>query len=508
LDGYDSSQTATANTVAVRDGNANIFVAQARTEYVSMSHTALARNSDTIFYSSKDDFVRKSTATGFRKSLDVPTRTGGDASGTWSISIDGNSATATTATKLATARTIWGQSFDGTANVIGGLSDVTTITATGDIISGKGSGGVSLTHNDGYGNANITFNHTNGVPDQNGNSARIVHNADLSTNSSLTFSLASGVTADTAVTTQTKLTISSTAVTAASGVSFVGNLTGTLDNIDSSSFLRSDANDSASGNLTFNGKVNIRGDIDLGDDSILQFGNSDDIKIYYSSNNWLYTDFVNSQGIIFRDSGSNVARLEDSGVFRPETDGTGSLGVNTVRWAEGFFDNMSVTEILNVRGVIDLADNDIIRFGTGDDVEFFFNGSHFYLDLNPNGGNFYIRDGETIRYTFNDNGNFTATGNINSASDVRLKDNIETLKGSLEKVKQLRGVEYDRIDSDEKFHQLGVIAQEIEKVYPDMVDEGEDGMKSVSYTQLIPVLIEAVKELSQEVDNLKSIINN
>ena len=162
---------------------------------------------------------------------------------------------------------------------------------------------------------------------------------------------------------------------------------------------------------------------------------------------------------------------------------------------------------VRIRSAIDLADNDVLRFGTGDDVEFFCNGSHMYTDLNSNIGNWYIRDGSTTRFTFDDAGHFTATGNINSNSDIRLKDNIETLEGSLDKVKQLRGVEYDRIDSDEKFHQLGVIAQEIEKVYPDMVDEGEDGMKTVSYQQLIPVLIEAVKELSQEVDNLKSILN-
>jgi hypothetical protein len=53
-----------------------------------------------------------------------------------------------------------------------------------------------------------------------------------------------------------------------------------------------------------------------------------------------------------------------------------------------------------------------------------------------------------------------------------------------------------------------VIAQEVEKVFPDVVNTDEEGKKTVTYQQLIPVLIEAVKELSQEVDNLKSIINN
>ena len=145
-------------------------------------------------------------------------------------------------------------------------------------------------------------------------------------------------------------------------------------------------------------------------------------------------------------------------------------------------------------------------FGNSDDARFFHNNSHFYLDIHK--GNWYVRDGTTTRFTFDDAGHFAATGNINSASDARIKENVETLEGSLDKVKQLRGVEYDRIDSEEKYHQFGVIAQEVEKIYPDMVSEGEDGMKTMSYTQLIPVLIEAIKEQQQQIDDLKKLLNN
>ena len=60
-----------------------------------------------------------------------PTLTGGGASGTWGISITGN---ASTATQLQNTRTIWGQSFDGTGNISGALSGVTTISASGSII--------------------------------------------------------------------------------------------------------------------------------------------------------------------------------------------------------------------------------------------------------------------------------------------------------------------------------------------------------------------------------------
>lgn len=72
--------------------------------------------------------------------------------------------------------------------------------------------------------------------------------------------------------------------------------------------------------------------------------------------------------------------------------------------------NGTISGTLDVRGAIDLADNDILRFGSGDDAEFFHNGTNLYLDLNV--GDFIIRDGTTNRFTFDDAGSFTATGNI------------------------------------------------------------------------------------------------
>jgi hypothetical protein len=165
--------------------------------------------------------------------------------------------------------------------------------------------------------------------------------------------------------------------------------------------------------------------------------------------------------------------------------------------------NWTVTSTLNVRGAIDLADNDILRFGTGDDVEMFFSGTDMFMDIN-NGEDFKIRDGNSgnaTRFTFDaDNGNFTATGNITAFSDERLKDNIETLDGS--KVLDMRGVSYTK---DGKAGS-GVIAQEIEKVAPELVmtNDKEDGMKSVAYGNLVGYLIEAVKDQQKQINELKS----
>ena len=95
-----------------------------------------------------------------------------------------------------------------------------------------------------------------------------------------------------------------------------------------------------------------------------------------------------------------------------------------------------------------------------------------------------------------------------SVSDVSLKENIETIPDALETVNQLRGVEYDwKSGSREGKHDLGVIAQEVEEVIPHIVHEKElfEGhkVKTVDYEKLSAVLIEAVKELTQKVNNLE-----
>lgn len=211
--------------------------------------------------------------------------------------------------------------------------------------------------------------------------------------------------------------------------------------------------------------------------------------------------------VVARDSSGNFS----AGTITATLSGNATSATNAANSA--LLDSIDSSQFLRsdtadqkTSGTLRFNDNVFATFGTGDDVEFFYNGSNMYTDLVA--GYWYIRDGSTTRFTFNDAGHFTATGNINSSSDIRLKDNIQTLEGSLDKVNQLRGVEYDRIDmrmkGEEKYHQLGVIAQEIEKVYPDMVNADVDGMKTVSYQQLIPVLIEAVKELSTRVEELEN----
>ena len=101
-----------------------------------------------------------------------------------------------------------------------------------------------------------------------------------------------------------------------------------------------------------------------------------------------------------------------------------------------------------------------------------------------------------------------------NVSDQRLKENVATLTGTLDKVKQLRGVSFTWKDTEERGTDtaIGLIAQEVEAVYPQLVDDGglpkdndgNDPLKSVNYAHLTSVLIEAVKELSTELDAAKA----
>ncbi len=99
ISGYNNPTTsATGNTIVYRDGNGDDYRRYGFAEYFNMSHGASGATTDTIFYSSTDNYIRKNNATGFRASLNVPTRTGGDASGTWSINVTGSSGSTTNAT--------------------------------------------------------------------------------------------------------------------------------------------------------------------------------------------------------------------------------------------------------------------------------------------------------------------------------------------------------------------------------------------------------------------------
>ena len=87
-------------------------------------------------------------------------------------------------------------------------------------------------------------------------------------------------------------------------------------------------------------------------------------------------------------------------------------------------------------------------------------------------------------------------------SDISLKDNVKNIENALDKIDQIRGVTYNRNDLDGYPEQMGVIAQELENVAPQVISQ-HNGLMSVSYGNLTALLIEGIKELRQEIEEIK-----
>lgn len=100
-------------------------------------------------------------------------------------------------------------------------------------------------------------------------------------------------------------------------------------------------------------------------------------------------------------------------------------------------------------------------------------------------------------------GKYTSTGWTHS-SDVRLKHDIKPLQRSLEKILELRGVEY-KFNSDSKNStQIGFIAQEVEPIFPEVVQTDKNGFKSMVYANLVAPIIESIKIIFSDVQSLKA----
>jgi hypothetical protein len=160
-------------------------------------------------------------------------------------------------------------------------------------------------------------------------------------------------------------------------------------------------------------------------------------------------------------------------------------------------------------GAVSIAAGSDIRFTSGNWTGDYagkiqYHSNHMYIQYNSN---VYFRNsGGSNVANIDNSGNLGVSGQVTASSDVRLKKNITTIDNALDKVLNLRGVEFDYKEND--VHSIGVIAQEVEEVLPDLVHtDEEDNFKSVAYGNLTAVLIEAVKELTAEVNTLKAELN-
>ena len=121
--------------------------------------------------------------------------------------------------------------------------------------------------------------------------------------------------------------------------------------------------------------------------------------------------------------------------------------------------------------------------------------------INHNGSQKFVTTSSGVSIT----GSLTASGDVIAYSDARTKEKIVTVDDPIGKVVSMRGVFYNKIGEQER--RVGVIAQEVEKILPEVVTEDQDGIKGVAYGNIVGVLIEAIKEQQKQIDELKAMIN-
>jgi len=126
-----------------------------------------------------------------------------------------------------------------------------------------------------------------------------------------------------------------------------------------------------------------------------------------------------------------------------------------------------------------------------------------YTDTNTTytAGNGMTLSGTEFKMSGSYTGSFTATGDITAYSDDSLKTNVQVIDGALGRVEAIRGVTFERIEDGSV--STGVIAQELKAVLPEAVHTDAEGVHSVAYGNITGLLIEAVKELSAQVEELK-----
>ena len=179
------------------------------------------------------------------------------------------------------------------------------------------------------------------------------------------------------------------------------------------------------------------------------------------------------------------------------------------------FNNLTVSGDLTVTGT--RTELQITQLNIEDKLISVASGST--TSANADGGGFHI-SGSDVSMTWDDSndrlffstgsffsGSVEVSGDVTafSTSDERLKDNVTPIGSAIDKINQIGGYEFDWNNSSEHSgHDVGVIAQEIEKVLPEVVVDRDTGYKAVRYEKIVALLIQAIKEQQLQIDELKS----
>jgi hypothetical protein len=221
-------------------------------------------------------------------------------------------------------------------------------------------------------------------------------------------------------------------------------------------------------------------------------------NLNFTSGNGVIQTTTASTSLTFGVNGSEKMRIHSTGdVLIGATDPT-SYNSNA--------DDLIIYEANDFSGMTLAADNDQgsnIYFADPDDDNvggITYNHTSNYMMFRVNGAS---------RAEIDSGGSLTMSGDViayGSPSDKRLKENIKPIKSALDKVNKLQGVTFNWKKSNSILdikEDIGFIAQDVQKVIPELVRENEDGMLSMRHQGIAPILLEAIKELKAEIEELK-----
>ena len=251
--------------------------------------------------------------------------------------------------------------------------------------------------------------------------------------------------------------------------------------------------------------------LEFADDTRISVGNGNDLLIFHNATDTKVESATGALKITSNDLKLKSYNDEDDYITCAH-EGAVSL----------YYHNAKKLETTNTG--VRFGDNVNIELGTDNDLQLYHSGSHgtlncstgfmhilgAYVRINSPGGDKMIEAiaDNTVNIMYDNaikinttSSGCTVTGSVSETSDAALKNNIQQLTNSLSNIKQLKGYSYEFKDTGVK--SIGCTTQDVEKVYPDLV-EGEEGNKTLQYSGLIGPLIEAVKELSTEVETLKT----
>ena len=216
------------------------------------------------------------------------------------------------------------------------------------------------------------------------------------------------------------------------------------------------------------------------------------IGALYSNINGGFNSGVGLDALVFNTSGSYNSACGNASLYN-NTTGTYNTGL-------GYNSRVSLVNAVNQTVIGANADgqaDNSVTLGNSDVTAVYMaedKGATVYAEgLNLN--SFLITATSTI---------LTLSGDLTINSDERLKDNIQPLGSTLDKLHQIEGKTYSFKKDEEHTPKIGVLAQEVQAVFPELVTEGGDGILSVNYQGLVPVLINAINEQEVKIAALEA----